>query len=113
MPRPRQTTGPLTPGMRSALARHQTLQPATVRGLVARGLHARGSSRLRLRPTALGRQIGQILAEHHHLREAMVTIERLAKTVRPHVHREDVVAGVDAIQDLALRAVSRTRRWVP
>ncbi len=101
----------LSPAMRGALAHGHTPQGSTMRGLAARRLAAPGSSRLRLRPTPLGRQVAAMLRDLHVLREALVTIDRTARVL---VGTDPgTKAGIDAIHDIALRALARTRRWVP
>lgn len=116
MTRPRPITAPLSPAMRGALARgegRRRPQPVTVRGLVARRLVALGSTRLRLHPTPLGRQVATMLVDLHAMREDLVTCGRVAQSLRGLALQPDVAAAAEAIHDVALRALARSRRWVP
>ena len=122
---PRPISDALTPAMRGALARgegRRLPQPSTVRGLVARRFVAPGSTRVNLRTTPLGRQVAAMLRDLQAMREAMVLIEielgRLRiNTVNGDVYasaREETTPGevLTFVRDVALRALSNSRRWV-
>lgn len=128
---PRPISDALTPAMRGALAglrgeRFGGTEPpqgSTARGLAARRLLAPGCSRLRLRPTPLGRQVAAMLVDLCTMRDALASIEielgrlrintvngEVYAPAREHASPGDLLTGA---RDTALRALARSRRWVP
>jgi hypothetical protein len=89
----------LSPAMRGALVDGHAHQPATACGLAARRMAAPGCSRLSLRLTPIGRQVAAMLSDLHTMRQALWDIERSTTD--------------SAVYDLAMRALARTRTWVP
>jgi hypothetical protein len=86
--------------MRAALGgRPRVVQGSSVRGLVARRLLAPGSTRLRMAPTPLGRQVAGMLRDLRVMRTALFSIMNDASDPGTKAH------------DLALRALARTRWW--
>ena len=126
MTRIRPISDTLTPAMRGALARgegRRPPQPSTVRGLVARRFVAPGSTRVHLRPTPLGRQVAAMLVDLCTMRDALASIEielgrlrintvngEVYAPAREHASPGDLLTGA---RDTALRALARSRRWVP